>query len=214
MKIEINASNLDKVAKKVATAVNTLGFQKNDKPMTNSQALRVLATILGFRQGHAMVDHLKQEHVMKDEPKAPTILPVEIIPQLVELGYSVSESDFHRPYWIKDDEGSEDYDHDMAAWQGAYEDALAHGHVFLDNRGYRRKLADEALAVYSFGENTAVAAVNGWEDLEGGRILVCAVFLEDLLHPEWDTRKVYFYVEFDSAKGVSVTGVSTTCSAP
>lgn len=250
MKIKITSSNLDKIAHRVANCVNQLGFSKNQKPMVNSQALKVVAAVAGFRQEHALVAALKSqdsedtneaEHLlgslvgyllrsypddmwdeatrdmleeanqhlgypaiewMLDEDDEDDENPLQgiqdlDIPLLVSLGYSVQESDFHRPYWEKDGEASEDYDSDIHAWKGAYQHAVKSGVL-------RRYHADACFEDYDFGQERRVVGDGGWEQC--GDIWTKAVFLEHNSQPLEDSHKVYLQVVFakDSARVLTI----------
>lgn len=121
--IEITRDNLDQIAKGLAASINRLGFRKNGKEMVASQAIRVLAERQGMNE-HQFIKSLKSKP--KADPKVQECddtVPAyfgQAIRLMTSLGFSVCESDFGKPYWTYADEGSNDFEHDIAAWADAW----------------------------------------------------------------------------------------------
>lgn len=61
LQIQINTTNLNTLATRIATTGTELGFTKNGKPMVASQGLRILASLAGFREEHSLVAAVKAE---------------------------------------------------------------------------------------------------------------------------------------------------------
>lgn len=121
--IEITRDNLDQVAKGLAASINRLGFRKNGKEMVASQAIRVLAERQGMNE-HQFIKSLKSNtkadpKVQERDDTVPAYLG-QAIRLMTSLGFSVCESDFGKPYWTYADEGSTDFEHDIAAWADAW----------------------------------------------------------------------------------------------
>lgn len=66
MQLQINSTNLDTLAKRIAATGTELGFTKNGKPMVASQGLRILASVAGFREEHSFVVAVKAETPVPD----------------------------------------------------------------------------------------------------------------------------------------------------
>lgn len=59
MQISITTENLNNLATRVASTMTELGFSKNGKGMVNSQALRLIASLAGYREEHSFIAALK-----------------------------------------------------------------------------------------------------------------------------------------------------------
>ncbi|GBG14291.1 uncharacterized protein NMK_1857 [Novimethylophilus kurashikiensis] len=118
MNVTITAANMNDLASRIAACANTMGFQKNGKPMVASQGLKLMAALAGYREEHSLVAALKAEKPTLGEPdqdvvlqrqemaKAPSLLAAEHSVEtakallLGKLGYSVYPDADQPGMWV------------------------------------------------------------------------------------------------------------------
>jgi len=153
-----------------------------------------------------------------------------IIETLKKVGYSVTKSDFRRPYWSFEDYGSEDFDTEPAAWAAAWTDAQertvqllnAHREAWAvlptadrlarvaktlnpSSHERMRAAAERAYQEYVFDDHLSVASDGGWEWSSDSNLVVRTVFLQDDRTPDANSVRYRFTVEVTDGQAVNVS---------
>lgn len=81
-----------------------------------------LSLALGFIEEHGLMSEFVA-HAERAAAEENSLDVDSFKPVLMEVGYSVEQSDFGKPFWQRGDDGSEDFESEEAAWADAWEDA-------------------------------------------------------------------------------------------
>lgn len=127
MKVSVTLANLPKLASQVVARLNQMGVgNSKGSALVLDQGYEILAALCGFRNQHALRAELKKNQDANhptecSEGSSPDELTEAQVDVLRRIGFTVKLSEVYRmPFWTLEDESSEDFETEEAAWQAAW----------------------------------------------------------------------------------------------